>query len=84
MMFTEDLDIGLITSAEVINRSLAREIKGVAIKGGGRCVVQYGLIGDRDGEDRPEDESCLSGTEGERDVKSQDEAKNIGSVMDGP
>jgi len=55
----------------------------VAIKGGCRCVVQYGLIGDRDGEHGSEDESRLSGTEGERDVKRQDEAKNMGSIMDG-
>ena len=55
----------------------------MAIKSGGRCVVQHCLIGDRDGEDRPEDESSLSGTEGEGDVKSQDEAKNMGSIMDG-
>jgi hypothetical protein len=55
----------------------------VAIEGGGSGIVQNGLIGDRDGEDGPEDEGRLSGTEGERDVKSQDEAENIGSIMDG-
>ena len=56
----------------------------MAIEGGGSGVVQYGLVGDGDGEDRPEDEGRFSGTEGEGDVKSQDKAKNIGSVMDGP
>ena len=56
----------------------------MAIEGGRSCVVQYGLIGDRDGEHGAEDESRLSCTEGERDVKSQDEAKNIGFVVDGP
>jgi hypothetical protein len=56
----------------------------MTIEGGRSGIVQHRLIGDRDGEHGPEDESSLSGTEGERDVKSQDEAKNIGSVMDGP
>jgi len=56
----------------------------MAIEGGRSRVVQYGLIGDRDGEHGPEKESRLSCTEGERDVKSQDEAKNIRSVVDGP
>ena len=56
----------------------------MAIEGGGRRVVQNGLIGDRDGEHGAEDEGRLSGTEGERDIKSQDEAKNMRSVVDGP
>jgi len=56
----------------------------VAIEGGCSGIVQYGLIGDRDAEDRPQDEGCLSRTEGEGDVKSQDQAENIRSVMDGP
>ena len=56
----------------------------MAIEGGGSCVVQHGLIGDRDGEHGAEDESRLSCTQGERDVKGQDKAKDIGSVMDGP
>jgi len=56
----------------------------MAIEGGRGGVVQYGLIGDRDSEHGPEDESRLSRTEGERDVKSQDKAKNMRSVVDGP
>jgi len=56
----------------------------MAIEGGGSRVVQYGLIGDRDGEHGPEDEGRLSRTQGEGDVKSQDKANNIGSVVDGP
>jgi hypothetical protein len=56
----------------------------MAIEGGRSRVVQYGLIGDRDGEDRAEHESRLSCTQGERNVKSQDKAKNIRSVVDGP
>ncbi len=56
----------------------------MAIKGGGSRVVQYGLIGNRDSEHGSEDESCLSCTEGEGDVKSQDKAKDMRSVMDGP
>src|SRR3989337_3600727 len=56
----------------------------MAIEGGRSGVVQYGLIGDRDGEHGAEDEGGFSGTEGERDVKSQDKAKNMRSVVDGP
>src|SRR4030067_1451387 len=56
----------------------------MAIGGGRSGVVQYGLIGDRDGEHGSEDESRLSCAEGERDVKSQDQAKNMRSVVDGP
>ena len=56
----------------------------MAIEGGRSGVVQYGLIGDRDGEHGAEDESRLSCTQGERDVKGQDKAKDIGSVVDGP
>jgi len=56
----------------------------MAIEGGRSGIVQYGLIGDRDGEDGSEDESRLSCAEGERDIKSQDKAKNMRSVVDGP
>jgi hypothetical protein len=56
----------------------------MAIEGGGSRVVQYGLVGDRDGEHGPEDESRFSCTQGERDVKRQDKAKNRRSIVDGP
>lgn len=56
----------------------------MAIEGGRSGVVQYGLIGDRDSEHGPEDESRLSRTEGERDIKSQDKAKNMRSVVNSP
>lgn len=55
----------------------------MAREGGGSRVVQDGLIGDRDGEHGPEDKGGLSCTQGERDVKGQDKAKDIGSVVDG-
>jgi hypothetical protein len=56
----------------------------MTIEGGRSGIVQHGLIRDRDGEHRSEDERCLSGTQGEGDVKSQDEANNIGSIVDRP
>jgi hypothetical protein len=52
----------------------------VAIEGGRCRIVQDGLIGDRDGEHGPEDESRLSGTEGEGDIKSQDKARIWGPL----
>jgi len=83
-MFSQDLEVGLIASAKVINRSLAGEVEAVAIEGGRSSVVKNGLIGDRNTEHRPQDESRLSRTEGEGDIKSQDEAENNRSIMDGP
>jgi len=83
-MFSHDLNVGLIPSAQVINRSLPGEVEAMTIEGGRSGVVQHGLIGDRDAEHRPQDEGRLSRTEGERDVKTQDEANNIGSVVDSP
>ena len=56
----------------------------MAIEGGRGGVVQNGLIRDRDGEDGAEDEGRLSGTEGERDIKRQDETQDMRSVVDGP
>jgi hypothetical protein len=70
VMFSEDLDVGLIPCAYIINRSLMGQIKAMAIEGGRSRIVQNGLIGDGDGEDGSEDESGLSGTEGEGDIKS--------------
>src|SRR3990170_2670997 len=56
----------------------------MAIEGGRSGVVQYGLIGDRDGEHGAEDEGRLSRTQSEGDIKRQDKANNIGAVVDGP
>lgn len=84
VMFAHDFDVCLIPGVDRINGSFMLKVKAMAIEGGGSRIVQYGLIGDRDGEHRPEHEGRLSCAQGERDVKSQDEAKNIGSVVDGP
>ncbi len=83
-MFSQDLDVGLIPSAEVINRSLLGEVEAMAIEGGRSGVVQHGLIGDRDAEHGAQDEGRLSRTQGKSDVKREDKAENIRSVMDGP
>ena len=56
----------------------------MAVGGGRSRIVQNCLIGDRDTEHRLQDESRLSRTEGEGDVKSQDQTENMRSVMDGP
>jgi len=56
----------------------------VAREGSRSRIIQDGLIGDGDREHGSEDESRLSCTEGERDIKGQDKAEDIGSVMDGP
>ncbi len=83
VMFAHDFDVGLIPCAYVIDGSLTGQVHAMAIEGGRSGIVQDGLIGDRDGEHGAEDESRLSCTEGERDIKSQDKAKDMGSIMDG-
>ncbi len=84
VMFSHDLDVGLIPGVDLINGSFMPKVKAMAIEGSRSRIVQYGLIGDRDGEHRPEHEGRFSCTQGEGDVKSQDKAKNIGAVVDGP
>jgi hypothetical protein len=84
VMFPEDFDVGFIPCVYFIDGSFTGQVKAVAIEGGRCRIVQDGLIGDRDGEHGPEHESRLSGAEGEGDIKSQDQAKNMGSVVDGP
>jgi len=70
VMFAHDFDVGLIACAYFIDGSLTGQVKAMAIEGGRSRVVQYGLIGDVDGEHGPEDEGRLSRTQGKRDVKS--------------
>jgi hypothetical protein len=84
VMFAEDLDVGLIPCTYWIDGSFPGQIKAMAIEGGRSGIVQDGLVGDRDGEDGAKDESRLSGTEGERDIKRQDKAQDMRSVVEGP
>jgi len=82
VMFSQDLDVGFIPSADFINGSLMGQVKAMAIEGGGGGVVQYGLIGDGEGEHGAQHEGGLSGTEGKRDIKGEDQAEDIRGVVD--
>ena len=62
VMFPQDLDVGLIPCADLVNGSLTGEIKAMAVKGSRGCVVEYRLVGEGDTEDGPEDKGGLPGT----------------------
>ena len=54
----------------------------MAIEGGRSGIVEYSLVGEGDREYGLEDEGGLSGTQGEGDVKGEDEAEDIRGVVD--
>ncbi len=62
VMFSDDLDVGLIPCADVINGSLMGEVKGMAREGGCGGIVEDGLVREGDTEYGVEDEGGLSGT----------------------
>ena len=82
VVFSHDLEVGFIACAYAINRSLTGRIKAMAIKGGSSGIIQHRLVGDRDTEHRSKDGSGLSGAQGKGDVEGEDEAKDIGGVVD--
>lgn len=47
-MFAQDLDIGFITCADVINRAFVLDIEAMAVKGGGFGIIKDSLIRDID------------------------------------
>jgi hypothetical protein len=62
VMFSQDLDVGLIPCAYLINGSLTGEVKAMAIEGGRGCIVEYGLVGEGDTEYGSEDQGGFPGT----------------------
>jgi hypothetical protein len=62
VMFSQDLDVGLIPCAYIINGSLTGEVKAMAIEGGRSCIVEYRLVGEGDTEYGSEDKGGLPGT----------------------
>jgi hypothetical protein len=62
VMFSHDLDVGLIPCAYFINRSLTGEVEGMAREGGCGGIVEYGLVGEGDTEYGSEDQGGLPGT----------------------
>jgi hypothetical protein len=58
------------------------EIKLVTIKSGSGSIVEDGLIRNVDVEDRTHNKGGFSGRDSKRDVKGEDEAKNIRRVVD--
>ena len=43
-MFAQDLDIGFITCADVIDRTFILDVKAMTVKGGGFGIIEDGLI----------------------------------------
>lgn len=44
IMFAQDLDIGFITCADVIDRAFILDVKAMTVKGGGFGIIEDGLI----------------------------------------
>ncbi len=57
------------------------QIEGMTVKSGSGGVIEDCLIRDIDVKDRPKNESSFSGSDSKRDVKSEDKAEDIGSIM---
>jgi len=81
-MFASDLDVGFICGADRIDRAFSLEIKEVAVVGGALGVIEHALVGDRDVKDIAQDEGGFSSGDCAGDVKGQDEAEDIGAVVD--
>lgn len=62
VMFSHDLNVGLIPCADVIDGALTGEVKAMAREGGCGGIVKDGLVGEGDTEDGSEDEGGFSGT----------------------
>jgi hypothetical protein len=82
VVFSHDLDVGFITCAYRINRSLTGPVKAMTIKGGGSGIIQHRLVGEGDTEYRSKNGSGLPGAQGKGDIEGEDEAKDIGCVID--
>jgi hypothetical protein len=59
-------------------------IKAMTIKGGGSGIIQHRLVGDGDTEYGSKDGSGLSGAQSKGDIEGEDEAEDIGCVVDSP
>jgi len=82
VVFAHYLDVGLIACAELVDGSLILEVEAVAVKGSSCGIVEDCLIGDGDTEDGSEDQGGLSGAQGKGDIEGEDEAENMGSLVD--
>jgi hypothetical protein len=58
------------------------EIEAMAVKRSGSGIVQDRLVGERDAEDGSQHKGGLPCTQGKRDIEGEDEAEDIGSIMD--
>lgn len=81
IMLALDFDIGFITGAYGVDRSFMLQIEGMAVESGSRSVIEDGLIRDLDVKDRAENEGGFSGSDSKRDVKGEDKAEDIGSIV---
>lgn len=81
IMFTLDFNVGFITGAYGVDRAFMLQIEGVAVESGSGCVIEDSLIRDIDVKDRAENECGFSGSDSEGDIKGEDKAEDIGSIV---
>jgi len=82
VVFAHDLDVGFIACADLVDGSFILEVEAVAVKGSSCGIVEDRLIGDGDTEDGSEDQGGLSGAQRKGDIEGEDEAENMGSLVD--
>lgn len=58
------------------------QIEGMAVESGSGRIIEDSLIRDIDVKDGAENEGSFSGSDSERDVKSEDKSEDIGSIVD--
>jgi hypothetical protein len=83
-MLAHDLDVRFISRMDEIDGSFMLKVKAMAIEGGRGSIVEDRLVGKRDIEHRPEHKGGLPRAQGEGDVKGEDQAKDVGALVDGP
>jgi len=81
MVFTQHLNVGLITGADGVYRSFMPEVETVTVPGRTGSVIEDRLMRNLHTEDISEDSSSLSGWDGKRDIEGQDKAEDILAVM---
>lgn len=81
IMLTLDFDVGFIACAYWVNRAFIFQIEGMAVESGSGGVIEDCLIRDLDVKDRAENEGGFSGSDSKRDVKGEDKAEDVGSVV---
>jgi hypothetical protein len=76
MFFSTNGDIGFIAHRDVIDRAFIVEVELMSVIGSRFCIIEDGLISDRDIKDGSEHKGGFSGAKGKRDVTSKNQAQD--------